>query len=207
MRESLLLGLMFCVASLQAQTPQGTPMGQPPGGSMPRTTNPMDRPGYPSDVNQDNQSNANKIDEKKFVKDALLGGMTEVELGKVAVEKASSDGVKQFAQKMIDDHSKANDELKQIASKENINVPDSLDSKHQSRVEKLSKLSGADFDKAYIKDQLKDHQQDVREFQQEAKSGADPAVKSFASKTLPTLEEHLSMVKELDKAKKTSASK
>jgi putative membrane protein len=205
MRKGLFVSLMFAAIVLQAQTPQGTPMGQPPGGT-PRPTNPMDRPGYPSDANRDDRME-NKIDEKRFVKDALIGAMTEVELGKVAVEKASSDGVKQFAQKMIDDHSKVNEELKQIAGKENINVPESLDSKHQSRVDKLSKLSGADFDKAYIKDQLKDHQQDVKEFQQEAKSGTDPNVKSFASKTLPTLEEHLSMVKELDKAKKATASK
>ena len=206
MRRSLLLSFISAAISLQAQVPQGTPMGQPPG-SMPRTTNPMDRPNYPQDANQDDQRTSNKIDEKRFVKDALVGGLTEVELGKLAVDKASSDAVKQFGQKMIDDHSKANAELKEIATKEKIEVPDSLDSKHQSRVEKLSKLSGADFDKAYIKDQLKDHQQDVREFQQEVKSGTDPDVKSFASKTLPTLEEHLSMVKELDKGKKTTASK
>jgi putative membrane protein len=209
MRHSLLLSLLFIgsLASVQAQNPaQTTPMGQPPGGT-PRATNPMDRSGYPQDRNRDGQRMENKIDEKKFVKDALLGGMTEVELGKVAVEKASSDAVKQFGQKMIDDHSKANEELKQIASKENINAPDSLDSKHQSRVDKLSKLSGPDFDRAYIKDQLKDHQQDVKEFQLEAKSGSDPEVKSFASKTLPILEEHLSMVKELDKGKKTTALK
>ena len=202
MRPSLLLSLMLAAISLPAQTP-------PQSGSMgpPRTTNPIDRPGYPPDVTQNDQLTANKIDEKRFVKDALLGGMTEVELGKLAVEKASTDPVKQFGQKMIDDHSKANDELKAIASKENIPVPESLDSKHQSRVEKLSKLSGADFEKAYVKDQLKDHQQDVRQFQEEAKSGTDPDVKSFASKTLPTLEEHLNMAKELEKTKKTTASK
>lgn len=181
-------------------------MGQPPG-STPRATNPMDRPNYPPGNNPDDQRMQNKVDEKRFVKDALMGGMAEVELGKLAVEKASSDGVKQFGQKMIDDHSKVNEELKQIASKEQISVPDSLDSKHQSRVEKLSKLSGADFDRAYIKDQLKDHQKDVQEFQTEAQSGNDPEVKSFASKTLPTLQEHLSMVKDLDKGKKATAAK
>jgi putative membrane protein len=202
MRTSLLLSSVFAAVILQAQ------VGQPPSGGMPRTTNPMDRPGYPQDVNQqDDQHNANKIDEKRFVKDAFVGGLSEVELGKLAVQKASSDAVKQFAQKMIDDHSKANDELKAIAAKENITVPDSLDSKHQSKVEKLSKLSGADFDRAYIKEELKDHQQDVRDFQQEAKSGSDPDVKSFASKTLPTLEDHLNTAKELDKNKKDTASK
>ena len=205
MRRSLLLSVIVVgagIATVQAQIPQGTPAGQPPGGT-PRSVEPTNRPGFP----EENQQTQTKIDEKRFVKDALLAGMTEVELGKVALEKASSDHVKQFAQKMIDDHSKANEDLKQLASKENINVPDSLDSKHQSRVEKLSKLSGADFDRAYIKDQLKDHQQDVQEFQQEAQRGSDPDVKSFASKTLPVLKEHLSMAKDLDKAKKTTASK
>jgi len=87
-----------------------------------------------------------------------------------------------------------------------ISVPASLDSKHQSRVDKLSKLSGGEFDRAYIKDQLKDQQQDVRDFQQAAEYGSNPAVKTFASKTLPMLQEHLSLVKDLDKGRKTSAS-
>jgi len=167
----------------------------------------MDPAGYPPDATRNDQRMDNKIDEKRFVKDALLGGMTEVELGKVALEKASGDAVKQFAQKMMDDHSKANEELKQLAAKEGINVPDALDSKRQSRIDKLAKLSGADFDRAYIKDQVKDHQNDVREFQAEAQNGNDPGVKEFASKTLPVLEEHLRMVKELDKGKKTTASR
>ncbi|MBV8710108.1 MAG: DUF4142 domain-containing protein [Acidobacteriaceae bacterium] len=145
------------------------------------------------------------MDDKKFLRDAALGGMTEVELGKLATQKSSRDDVKQFGQKMVDDHTKANDRLKQIAGQENIPVPDTLDSKHQSRIDKLSKLSGADFDKAYIKDQLKDHQTDVREFNTEAQSGTDPNIKSFAANTLPTLQHHLDMVKDLNKSEKTSA--
>ena len=96
----------------------------------------------------------NKVDDKKFVKDAALGGMAEVELGKLDTQKAASEAVKQFGQKMVDDHTKANDQLKEVASKENITIPDSLDSKHQARIDKLSKLSRPDFDKAYIKDQV-----------------------------------------------------
>ena len=192
------------IASLAQAQQAGMPMGQSSGPTS-RPTNPMDRPGYPPNTND--QRMENRIDEKRFVKDALLGGMTDVELGKVAIEKASGDPVKQFAQKMIDDHSKANDELKQLAAKESIDVPDALDSKRQSRIDKLSKLSGADFDRAYIKDQVKDHQNDVREFQAEAQNGNDPAVKGFASKTLPVLEEHLRMIKELDKGKKATASR
>lgn len=143
-----------------------------------------------------------KVDDKKFVKDAALGGMTEVELGKLATQKASDAKVKEFGQKMVDDHSKANEQLKQAASKSNIQIPPSLDSKHQSRIDKLSKLSGQEFDKAYVKDQLKDHQTDVREFGDEAKNGSDPNVKTFASSTLPTLQQHLEMVKDLSKGEK-----
>ena len=131
-----------------------------------------------------------------------MGGLTEVALGKLAIEKGSSDAVKQFGQKMIDDHTKANDELKQIAAAGSINVPDALDSKHQSRIDKLARLSGADFDKAYIKDQLKFHQQNVKEFQQEEQYGSVAQVKNLASKELPTLQQHLDLAKDLNKSKK-----
>jgi putative membrane protein len=143
-----------------------------------------------------------RVDDKKFLQDAALGGLTEVALGKLAIEKGSSDAVKQFGQKMIDDHTKSNDELKQLATAGSVNVPDALDSKHQSRVDKLARLSGADFDKAYIKDQLKYHQQNVKEFQQEEQYGSVVEVKSLASKALPTMQQHLELAKDLNKSKK-----
>ena len=145
------------------------------------------------------------MSDNKFAKEAALGGMTEVELGKVAVQKSTNPDVKQFAQKMIDDHTKANDQLKEAAGKANIQIPDSLDSKHQSRIDKLSKLSGEAFDKAYVKDQLKDHETDVKEFQAESQNGTNPEVKTFASNTLPTLQQHLDMVKNLNKSEKSMA--
>jgi putative membrane protein len=103
---------------------------------------------------------------------------------------------------MIDDHTKANDELKQIAAAGTVSIPDALDSKHQSRVDKLAKLSGADFDKAYIKDQLKFHQQNVKEYQQEEQYGSVAQVKNLASKELPTVQQHLELAKDLNKSKK-----
>lgn len=194
-----------------------TAMAQAPGaGQSPSSPQSSPSSRSPSrDVNGPGGSNPNntpdtttrKIDDKKFIKDAALGGMAEVELGKLATQKASSDAVKQFGQKMVDDHTKANDQLKEVASKESIPIPDALDSKHESRINKLSKLSGPDFDKAYIKDQVKDHQQDVSEFKSEADNGTDPNIKQFASSTLPTLEQHLSMAKELNKTEKKSSTK
>jgi putative membrane protein len=166
----------------------------------------MTGPGAPDQGNA-SDTTSRKVDDKKFVQNAALGGMAEVELGKLATQKATSAAVKQFGQKMVDDHSKANDQLKQVASKENITIPDSLDSKHQSRIEKLSKLSGPEFDKAYIKDQVKDHKQDVSEFKSEANNGSDPNIKQFASDTLPILEQHLTMAKDLNKTEKKTSSK
>jgi putative membrane protein len=142
-----------------------------------------------------------RMDDKKFVKDATMGSMMEVELGKLATEKASSDAVKQFGQKMVDEHGKSTEELKKAAAASKISVPDSLDSKHKSRIDKLSKLSGADFDRAYIKDQLKDHQKDVKDFQDEAQTGTDPNVRTVAAKLLPTLQQHLEAGKDLSKEK------
>ena len=170
---------------------EGAGMSQPPSRPVPSAPN--------SSLNTSRDVQARQLDEKKFLKDAAIGGMVKVELGKLAAQKASSDAVKQFAQKIVDDHTKANEEVKQIANKANISLPDSLDSKHQSRIDKLSKLSGAEFDRAYIKDQLKEHQQDVKEFQNEAENGNHEELKNFASKTLATLQEHLSMAKDLNK--------
>src|SRR5579864_7107021 len=102
MRSHLLLSMALAGAILlpaQMQSPQGAPMGQPPGGTS-RATNPMDRPGYPNDANVPS-AQENKIDEKRFVKDALTSGIAEVELSKVAAQKASSDNVKQFAQNVV----------------------------------------------------------------------------------------------------------
>ena len=205
----LIAGVSLCSQPVFAQNP-GYPQQQPgnsPIGPSPR----VGPPGIANDPNSRPEENAGapqqtKADDGKFVKDAAIGGMTEVALGKLAQEKASSEAVKQFGQKMIDDHSKAGEDLKKAATKASISVPDSIDSKHQARIDKLSKLSGADFDKAYIKDQLKDHQEDVRAFEREAQNGSDPGVKQFASKTLPTLQEHLSMVKDLNKGKSATTS-
>jgi putative membrane protein len=132
----------------------------------------------------------------KFAKGAAQGGMAEVELGKLAVDKAQNPDVKQFGQKMVDDHSKANDELKSIAEKDNITLPQQLTAKDQATKNRLSKLNGAAFDKAYMHDMVMDHVKDVNEFKQEAKFGKNEDIKGFAAKYTPTLEEHLKMAKE-----------
>lgn len=131
--------------------------------------------------------------DQEFVKDAAQGGMLEVKLGKLATEHAGNDAVKKFGQRMVDDHSKANKELKDLAAKKGITLPTSLDQKHQTMIDKLSKMNGADFDRAYMSAMVKDHQDDVAEFETEARNGKDADIKAWAAKTLPTLREHLKL--------------
>ncbi|HKU85082.1 MAG TPA: DUF4142 domain-containing protein [Casimicrobiaceae bacterium] len=140
--------------------------------------------------------------DRKFMEKAARGGMAEVELGKLAAEKAGSADVKQFGQRMVDDHSKANDKLKALATSKGVNLPTGLDRSTQREMDKLSKLSGAEFDREYMKHMVSDHKKDVSEFKSEAKKAKDADVKSFAASTLPTLEEHLKLAQSTEQAAK-----
>jgi putative membrane protein len=136
--------------------------------------------------------------DQAFVMDAAKGGMAEVELGKLAVEKASNADVKKFGQRMVDDHSKANDELKMVVSTKNITLPSGPNATQKATYDRLSKLSGAQFDAAYMRDMVNDHVKDVAAFRREAQGGKDSDIKAFAAKTLPTLEDHLKMARMTD---------
>src|SRR4051812_36201522 len=109
--------------------------------------------------------------DRKFITSAAQGGMLEVELGKIAAQKASDPDVKTFGQRMVDDHSKANDQLKQLASQKGVTLSDKLSPAKQKDVDKYNKLSGAAFDRSYMSHMVTDHKQDVAEFQKESKSG------------------------------------
>jgi putative membrane protein len=143
----------------------------------------------------------------EFVLDAAKGGLAEVELGKLASDRAQNDEVKKFAQRMVDDHTKANDQLKQIAESKSIKLPTDVEPKDKALMERLEKLNGPAFDRAYMNAMVNDHAKDVNEFKREANSGRDSEVKSFASSTLPTLEEHLQHAKQAKTQTTTSAAK
>jgi putative membrane protein len=138
--------------------------------------------------------------DRDFLMDAAMGGMMEVQLGRWALQLGSSDAVKQFARRMVDDHSKANAELMTLATSKGITLPTELDKKHQAEVRKLTRLSGAEFDRAYAKMMVSDHNKDVSEFEKQSTKGADADVKAFASKALPTLKEHQQMATALNPA-------
>ena len=136
--------------------------------------------------------------DRSFVRDAAIGGQAEVELGKLAEQNAQSDQVKQFGRKMVQDHTAANQQLHGIAKMKGMELPQQLDSEQQQALDRLSKMRGAEFDHAYMQDMVKDHNKDVAEFRKEAQSAQDPDIRQFARRTLPMLEQHNQMAKNVN---------
>jgi len=130
-----------------------------------------------------------------FWEDAAQMGMAEVALSNLALQKTQNEQVRSFAQKMVDDHTAANDELKQMATGKNLTLPTDMDAKHQAAMTKLSGMTGADFDRAYMKQMVKDHEAAVKLFQRQSDRGTDADLKAFAAKHLPTLQGHLEMAR------------
>jgi putative membrane protein len=148
-------------------------------GSMHATAQEKDQSAHPSK------------DDISFAHKAAQGGAAEVKLGRLAEEKGSSEAVKQFGKEMVTDHSKANETLKAVAAKEGITLPAGLSVADRLTYARLSKLSGADFDRAYADDMVKDHEADISDFQKESDGGKNEAIQNFATQTLPTLQHHL----------------
>jgi putative membrane protein len=144
--------------------------------------------------------------DQRFAKDAASGGMAEVKLGQLAQEKGSNDAVKNFGQRMVTDHSKADDDLKAAASNANIDLPNQMSAKDQATYDRLSKLSGSAFDRAYARAMVTDHRQDIAQFRKEATNGENASIKNFASQTLPTLQEHLKFAQHMEKAVSSQSS-
>ena len=141
--------------------------------------------------------------DRTFIEKAAKGGVAEVELGNLAQQKAQNQQVKDFAARMVQDHSKANEELKSIASAKGVAVPSEMDKSALKEKEKLEKLTGAKFDREYMGHMVKDHKKDVKEFANEAKNAKDGDVKNFAAATLPTLQEHLKLAQAAERAAKS----
>jgi len=134
--------------------------------------------------------------DKSFIENAYQDGLREVQMGKLGEGKTANTDVKAFAEKMVTDHSVANGELKALAASKKVDVPADPSLLSQGRVKLLDMKSGADFDKAFVDDMVTDHKKAVDSFEK-ATNSADPDVKAFAAKTLPTLKAHLSMAEGL----------
>jgi putative membrane protein len=185
MRTSLLLGTVLVAAIL--------PLGQlyAQDAANPPNPNQDSAPAKPA---------VKTMSDKQFAREAAAGGLAEVKLGQLALDKGNSDVVKAFGQKMVDDHTKANSELQAAAAKPGIALPTGVKPADKATYDRLSKLDGAAFDRAYARDMVQDHVHDVAVFKQEANYGTDPSIKAFASATLPTLVEHLKMARDMKQA-------
>ncbi|HEV2704262.1 MAG TPA: DUF4142 domain-containing protein [Steroidobacteraceae bacterium] len=145
--------------------------------------------------------------DSNFYKHAAQGGISEVELGNLAAKKSHNPAVQEFGALMVKDHSAANEKLRAVAESKHMTLPKKAGAAEMATKAKLEVLSGSAFDKSYIKDMIKDHEQDIAEFKRESISGQDPDAKAFAAATLPTLEEHLQKIKSLASSDGQTASR
>lgn len=137
------------------------------------------------------RTSAKMLSDSDFAKAAAEGGFAEVKFGELAEDKGSNQAVKNLGQRMVNDHTKADDDLKTAATKDNLSVSSQMNAKDQATYTRLSQLSGTAFDRAYARDMVRDHEADIALFRHEANDGKDATIKGFAAQTLPTLEDHL----------------
>jgi len=196
--------VLLCGAAAFAQAPGSMQQpGMPPGSQQ---TQPGMNP-----INQNPDMNApngqTTPGDRLFVEDALKGGMAEVQLGQLALQKSNNADTKQFAQKMVDDHTKLGDQMKGVAQQIGVKVPDGPSKKDKATIAKLQALNGDDFDKAYVKDMIKDHKTDLTDFKTEAANGSNPAVKDAASQGSQVISQHLQMIQQIAQKNNMMASK
>jgi putative membrane protein len=135
--------------------------------------------------------------DRQFMMRAAMMDMAEIQTGRLAVSQGASESVRQFGQRMIDDHTRTSQQLMQMASAASFTPPQTLDAKHQAAAAKLARLTGAEFDRAYMKQMVKDHQEAVSLYQRQSTRGTMPDLRAFASATLPALQEHLTMARSM----------
>jgi putative membrane protein len=183
---SLWLGVWgVAVGDTLAQTNQ--PARQTPPAQNPQTQ-----------TNQDKQNKQNnKAVDGDFMTKAAESGLAEVLTSQLATSKSTNEEVKAFAQRMVDDHTKANDELKGLAGNKNVTLPTTPNAKQRATHDRLNTLSGADFDREYMREQVRMHNEAVALFEKETRNGRDQDVKAWAGKTLPTLREHQRLANDL----------
>jgi putative membrane protein len=186
---------ILLAGALLAQNPGGGGGGQQP--NTPSQQQPpsatMGSPGAGATA-----PTAQNFGDQAFVTKALEGGMAEVELGKLAADKSQSQDVKQFAQKMVNDHSQMGDKwFKPVAQQIGVSEPKGPSKKDKKLIEKLQGLSGQEFDTAYIQAMLKDHKEDLKDFQNEAQAAQDPNVKQIAEQGTKVISQHLQMIEQI----------
>src|SRR5271170_3977660 len=198
--------LLCAITAIAQQTPAPGTIPQPnmPPGDQ-QTQSGMSRANENPNLN--NGAGQTSPGDRVFVEDALKGGMAEVQLGQLALQKSNNADIKQFAQKMIDDHTKMGDRLKTIAQQIGVKVPDGPSKKDKATIAKLQALNGDDFDKAYVKEMVKDHKTDLNDFKAEAENGSDATVRNAANQGSQIINQHLQMIEQIAQKDNLTASK
>src|SRR6266567_3657761 len=184
-----------------AQAP-GSPGGQQP--SMPSQTNPNSQqaPGVPS--SEGTATTAQDFSDKAFVKKALEGGVADVQLGQLAQQKSQSADVKQFGQKMVQEHTQLGEQMKVEAKNLGVSEPKGPSKKDKQLIAKLSSLSGDQFDQEYIKAMLKDHKQDLKDFKDQSQMTQDPNLQKLTQEGANVITQHLQMIEQIAQAHNVS---
>ena len=195
---TVLLGAVMTSGLMQAQSPTngggggGTAPSQGAGASPTASAN--------SSMAGDTGMTQPVMGDKMFVKKAIMGSNSEIAAAKMALQKSNNPQVKDFAQKMVDDHTKLLDDMKAVATQENIKYKDEPSPEGKKMAKKLDGLSGPEFDKAYVNGMVKDHKGDVKDFTAEVNTGKDQPTKDAAQKGLPVVQEHLQMIEGIQKS-------
>jgi putative membrane protein len=187
--------MLLCVSMGLAQMNQSPT--SPSGGSTPGS--PGQNPGMDQMNGMQQQPGQPSPTDRMFVKNAMEGGLAEVQLAQLTLQKSSNDQVKQFAQKMIDDHTKLNEQMKPVARQLGVQAPTQISKKDSKAIAKMQGLSGSAYDQAYIQDMVKDHKKDLSDFQMEASSGSDPTVKDAANQGGQMIAQHLQLIQQIAK--------
>ncbi|MEG4579644.1 DUF4142 domain-containing protein [Microcoleus sp. MON1_C5] len=174
-----------------------TPTNNTPGRSpnSPINNTPSRSPNTPT--GGETSPNSLSSQDRNFVMQAGQLGMLEVELGRLAVQRGSSAGVKQYGQEMVKEHTQANEELMQVAMQKGVKLPTEMSSQNTALMERLSGLSGTSFDTAYKQAMIESHNQAIALFQAQSQKGQDPDLKAWATQKLPNLQAHLQMVNQM----------
>jgi putative membrane protein len=191
--------LMFGGVGIAQMAPNsGNAASQVPGQNSSRN------PAMDPQMNGMQGSSQSPID-RMFVKKAMQGSMAEVQLGQLTLQKSENEQVKQFAQRMIDDHTKLSDQMKPVAQQLGVDTPAQVSKKDKQLMSKLQGLSGATYDQAYIKEMVKDHKKDLNDFQMEASSGQDQTAKDAAAQGSKVIAQHLQMAQQMAKDQNVTA--
>ena len=196
MKRSILFAAVLAAVSL----PAAAALSQ---GNEARGNPPQEKPSQGVSPQADTKGTTLAKQDREFIDEVAQGSLYEIRAGQLAVQKAQANDVKQFGQRMADDHTALNARLQKLAQAKGLNVPSALDKKHQDKIDSLSKKTGPEFDKAYIDEMVDDHKRDVDAYEKASKDAKDAGVKEFAAATLPTLREHLQQVQSIKDKLKT----